>query len=157
MSKTKLTKEMEIKFIDYLYEDKYELAVRECAIGMRKRYGIVDILSYHGESISNGRGKLRTREVTWRCYEIKSSKQDFYSPHKWTFIGHYNYFVVPEELYLDIKGDIPKGVGCIVYDGSNFRNVKRASKGKLKVSESQIMHDYLVSCSRDARRWIRKN
>lgn len=141
--------------IEYLYDEKYELAVRECAIGMRKRYGIVDILSYHGKSISNGRGRPRTREVTWRCYEIKSSKQDFYSPHKWTFVGHYNYFVMPENLYEEVKKDIPKGVGCLVFNGTTFRNIKRANRKKMRISDSQIMHDYLVSSNRDARRWIR--
>lgn len=157
MSKTTLTKEIELELIKYLYDKKYELAVRECAIGLRKRYGIVDILSYHGKSIGNGRGKLRTRDVTWRCYEIKSSKEDFYSPHKWTFVGHYNFFVMPEELYPVVEQDIPEGIGCIVYDGYNFRNVKRSSRRNLKISESQIMHDYLVSCNRDARRWIKNN
>lgn len=157
MSKTTLTREIELKFIEYLYDKKYELAVRECGIGIRKRYGIVDILSYHGKSIGNGRGKLRTRNVTWRCYEIKTSKEDFYSPHKWTFVGHYNFFVMPKELYPIVEQDIPKGVGCIIYDGHNFTNAKRSSRMKLKVSESQIMHDYLVSCNRDARRWIKDN
>lgn len=157
--KTDLTREIEIRFIDYLYNVKYELAVQECALGAGKRYGIVDILSYHGKRIGNGRGKPRTREVTWRCYEIKTSKQDFYSPHKWTFIGDYNYFVVPEDLYDIIKDDIPKGVGCYVYNGrvDGFRIAKKAARQKLVLSESQIMHDYLVSGNRDARRWMKYN
>lgn len=155
--KTKLTTEIELRFIDFLYNNKYELAVRECAIGRRKRYGIVDILSYHGKPIANGRGKPRTREVTWRCYEIKTSKADFYSPHKWTFVGDYNYFVVPLELYEIIKEDIPAGIGCYVYTGtvSGFNLVKRSQRNVTKISESQLMHDYLVSNNRDARRWVR--
>ncbi len=36
---------------------------------------------------------------TWRCYEIKISKTDFRSKAKNTFIGHYNYYVMPQELY----------------------------------------------------------
>lgn len=158
MAKTKLTKEMELRFINFLYDKKYELAVRECAIGMGKRYGIVDILSYHGKSIANGRGRPRTREVTWRCYEIKSSKADFYSPHKWTFVGDYNYFVVPEILYDEIKQDIPEGIGCYVYSGrvNGFRAIKKSQRQKIKLSESQLMHDYLISNNRDARRWAKK-
>lgn len=157
MSKTKLTKEIEVNFINYLYDKKYELAVRECAIGMRKRYGIVDILSYHGKSIANGKGKPRTREVTWRCYEIKSSKADFYSPHKWTFVGDYNFFVIPEDLYEEIKDDIPEGIGCYVYDGTKygFKIIRRSKRRKSPLAPSQLMHDFLVSSTRDARRWIK--
>lgn len=158
LAKTKLTKEIELRFVEYLYDVKYELAILECTLGFRKRYGIVDILSYHGKSIANGKGKPRTREVTWRCYEIKTSKADFYSPHKWTFVGDYNYFVVPEILYDEIKQDIPEGVGCYVYDGTKygFRIIKKSTRNKSKISESEIMHDFLVSNNRDARRWLKK-
>lgn len=159
MAKTQLTVDIETRFIDYLYNKKYELAIRECAIGPRKKYGIVDILSYHGKPVSNGRGKPRTRKVTWRCYEIKSSKQDFYSPHKWTFVGDYNYFVMPETLYDEVKQDIPAGIGCYVYNGkiNGFKVVKKSSKKKSRIDESQLMHDYLVSNNRDARRWMKNN
>lgn len=156
--KTDMTREIEIRFVDFLYEKKYELAVMECALGARKKYGIVDVLSYHGKLVSHGRGKQRTREVTWRCYEVKTSKQDFFSPHKWTFIGDYNYFVVPEALYDVIKNDIPKGVGCYIYNGrvNGFKVAKKASKARVKQTETQMMHDYLVSNNRDARRWVKQ-
>lgn len=159
MAKTKLTKDIEVRFIDYLYEKKYELAVRECAIGPRKKYGIVDILSYHGKPVGQGKGKPKIREATWKCYEIKVSKQDFYSPSKWTFVGDYNYFVVPETLYDVIKGDIPQGVGCYTYDGTRngFKIAKNARRAKTRISASQLMHDYLVSNNRDARRWVRSS
>lgn len=145
-----------MNFIDYLYDVKYELAIMECSLG-GGRYGIVDILSYQGKRVSNGRGRPRTREVTWRCYEIKTSKADFYSKHKWTFEGDYNYFVMPDSLYAIVKDDIPKGIGCYVYNPLNksFKVIKRAVKNKSKMSESQIMHDYLVSNNRDSRRWAR--
>lgn len=157
MAKSKLTKEIELNFVEYLYDVRYELAIIECAIGARKKYGIVDVLSYHGKRISNGRGRPRTREVTWRCYEIKTSKADFYSPHKWTFVGDYNYFVVPEFLYDEIKKDIPKGIGCYIYTGGKrgFKIIKKAARQKTRISESQLMHDYLVSNNRDSRRWLK--
>lgn len=152
--KTSITKEIEMNFIDFLYDKKYEFAVQECSIA-GGRYGIVDILSYHGKRQGNGRGRPRTRVVTWKCYEIKVSKADFYSKHKLTFVGDYNYFVVPIELYPIIEKDIPKGIGCYVYNGIDFRVVKKASKQKMTISESQMNHDFLVSSSRDARRWMR--
>lgn len=155
--KTKLTQDLEYRFINYLYDKKYELAVQECALGARKRYGIVDILSYHGKRIGNGRGKQRTREVTWRCYEVKTSLQDFHSKHKWTFVGDYNYFVVPEDLYDLIANDIPDGIGCYIWNGrvDGFKIVKRASRKKKPLSDSQMMHDFLVSVTRDSRRWVK--
>lgn len=154
--KTAITREIEINFLDYLYDAKYELGILECSLG-GGRYGIVDVLSYQGKLIKNGRGKPRTREVTWRCYEIKTSKADFYSKHKLTFEGDYNYFVMPEELFDIVSKDIPKGVGCYVYNKTTrtFRVIKKASRKKLRMSESQIMHDYLVSNNRDSRRWAR--
>lgn len=141
-----------MNFVDFLYDKKYELSVQECTIG---NYGIVDILSYHGKLQHNGRGNPRTREVTWRCYEIKTSKADFYSKHKWTFIGDYNYFVMPAELYEIVKDDIPKEIGCYVYNGFSFRAAKKAARIKPKMSESQLTHEFLTSCARDARRWMR--
>lgn len=155
--KTSLTKQIEKDLVEFLYNNKYELAVLECQLGFGGRYGIVDVLSYHGKSIGNGRGKPRTREVTWRCYEIKTSKQDFYSKHKWTFVGHYNYFVMPLELYEIVKEDIPKGIGCYIHNPltKGFKIAKRASRRKIPMSESEMNHDFLVSSSRDSRRWIR--
>ena len=157
--KSQLTKDLELRFVNYLYDKRYELAVLECSLGANKKYGIVDVLSYHGQRISHGRGKPRTRDVTWRCYEIKTSKTDFYSKHKWTFVGDYNYFVVPDNLYETIKADIPEGVGCYIWDGkvNGFTIKKRAKVSKKPLSDSQMMHDYLVSNNRDARRWVNAN
>ena len=73
-------------------------------------------------------GKERVDYMTYdtngifRCYEIKVSKSDFYSKAKHTFLGHYNYFVMPTELYEEVKQDIPSHIG--VYN----------SKGSLKKS-----------------------
>src|SRR5699024_3861948 len=47
------------------------------------------------------------------CYEVKSSKDDFYSDAKWSFCGHYNYFVMTRELYDQVKHDIPSHAGVV--------------------------------------------
>ena len=49
---------------------------------------------------------------------------------------------------------IRKGVGCYVYQNRKFKSAKKALKAKLKVSDSQMQHDFLVSSARDARRWM---
>lgn len=47
--------------------------------------------------------------------EIKVTKADFKSDHGHTFIGHKNYYAMPQELYDSIdKKDIPKGVGVMI-------------------------------------------
>lgn len=175
MAKTDITKEIEIQLVNWLEDKNYEHAVTECTLGYTKQHGIVDVLSYTGKSVSRGRGRPRTREVTWKCYEIKVSKSDFYSKAKWSFIGHYNYFVIPKGLYSQIKKDVPKGIGVIEYHGMKnevyhyserygkkvrkvpvFKSVKRASRGKLKMDEKELTHDFIVSANRDVRKWLNR-
>lgn len=51
---------------------------------------IVDFITYE----TNGE---------FRCYEIKTSKADFYSSAKLSFIGDFNYYVMPTELYEELR------------------------------------------------------
>lgn len=80
---------------------------------------------------------------TWRCYEIKVSKNDFYSKSKTTFVGHYNYYVMPQELYNQVAQDIPEGIGVYVFNGWGLRLVKRPKYKDLAVDE-QILKDSLI-------------
>lgn len=41
----------------------------------------------------------------FRCYEIKVSKSDFNSGAKLSFHGDFNYYVMPNELYEQLKTD----------------------------------------------------
>jgi hypothetical protein len=84
---------------------------------------------------------------TWRCYEIKANKADFYSNAALTFIGHFNYFVMPEELFEQVKNDIPAGVG--VY-ANGKRSVKRARRQSLKVDEKILTESLIRSLYREA-------
>lgn len=61
----------------------------------------------------------------FRCYEIKSCKEDFYSDAKWSFVGHYNYFVMTYDVYEQVKHDIPPHIGVYI-DGK--RSIKKAIK-----------------------------
>lgn len=82
---------------------------------------------------------------TWRCYEIKSSKSDFYSKSKKTFCGHYNYFVMPKSVFEEVKEDIPPHVG--VYLGNT--SVKRAKRQDLGVDEQVLKDSMIRSMSRE--------
>jgi post-segregation antitoxin (ccd killing protein) len=90
-------------------------------------------------------GKERVDFITydtkgiWRCYEIKVSKSDFRSKAHNTFIGHYNYYVMPQELYEQVKDEIPHHIGVYV----NGSSVKRAKKQELDIDE-QTLKDSLI-------------
>lgn len=65
-------------------------------------------------------GKERVDYMTYdtsgifRCYEIKVTKKDFHSKHANSFVGHYNYYVLTQELYSQVAEEIPDWVGCYV-------------------------------------------
>lgn len=95
-------------------------------------------------------GKERVDYMTYdtkgifRCFEIKVSKSDFNSKAKLSFVGHYNYYVMPQELYEQVKDEIPSHIG--VYVGTAYRVfslIKKAKKQELQVDE-QILKDSMI-------------
>lgn len=117
MSKTALTKQIEIVLFSYTKSD--------CA-GIYGAYEVTFGAAYGDERVdyvtlkSNG-------EI--RCYEIKVSKSDFHSKAKVSFYGDYNYYVMPEELYNEIRNEVPWTVGIIVLKPSgNLKEVRKAGK-----------------------------
>ena len=70
------------------------------------------------------------------CYEVKSSVDDFHSKNGHNFLGDYNYYVMPEEVYEQVKKEIPYQVGVYVPDGMNYRGewygLKAIKKAKRK-------------------------
>ena len=87
----------------------------------------------------------------WRCYEIKISKSDFHSKAHNTFIGHFNYYVMPQELYEQVKEEIPKHIG--VYINGVCR--KNAKKQKLSVDEQVLKNSMIRSLCRDVDKQIK--
>lgn len=82
---------------------------------------------------------------TWRCYEIKASVKDFRSPAAKTFIGHYNYFVMPREVYNAVNNEIPAGIGVIVGGTS----VVKAKRRELGAEENILWSSMIRSLSRE--------
>jgi hypothetical protein len=102
-------------------------------------------------------GKERVDYMTYdtkgifRCYEIKVIKSDFHSKAHNTFLGHYNYYVMPRELYEQVKDEIPSHIG--VYIGG--RCAKRAKKINPPI-DIQILKDSLIrSLSREVEKQIK--
>lgn len=155
--KTETTKQLE-KLLSNHFNNRNEFYVFECTIGW---YGheIVDCIMYNCN-----------RETY--CYEIKQSKQDFYSKNKLTFIGNKNYFVMPYSLYEQVKNEIPAEIGVYVaidrqelkekktkhgtqyyaelIDGlKELYCIKPARKQELKADKEVILSSMLRSMQRD--------
>lgn len=89
----------------------------------------------------------------FRCYEIKVSKKDFYSKCKITFVGNYNYYAMPKELYEEVKNDIPDYVGVV--DEFGF-NLKKPKKVDLKVDKEKLLVSMLKSLNRENYKYFYK-
>ena len=81
------------------------------------------------------------------CYEVKSSVEDFHSKNGHNFIGDYNYYVMPKDVYDKVKGEIPYEVGVLVSDMEkdygritlyHAKNAKRKNRNK-PLSEMLLM------------------
>lgn len=130
MSKTKLTRDIETALYHYCY-DLGQILVDEVTMG---NAGIVDTLSLEMKG-----NKDKGYEYVWRFFEIKVSKQDFYSTNKLTFLGQFNYFVMPYDLYISVKKDIPNMVGVLTYSGKSVSLVKKPIRQKQLTMEDNVM------------------
>jgi hypothetical protein len=136
ISKTKLTLELE-KAIWQETNKQGTFGCFEVTIGWWGKER-VDYMTY------NTKGE-------WRCYEIKISKSDFHSKAKKTFIGHYNYYVMPEELYEQVKEEIPDYIG--VYCGRYLK--KKPKKQELKIDNQTLLNSMIRSLSRENTKFIK--
>ncbi len=86
----------------------------------------------------------------WKCYELKLTKSDFFSKNTHSFHGHYNYFVVPDYLYPEIKESIPDGIGCYtVSSGNSAKCVKKAKAKELSFTHEQMKNALLTALNRE--------
>lgn len=90
------------------------------------------------------------------CYEVKSSVDDFRSKNGHNFIGDYNYYVMPEEVYASVSHMIPHNVGVLVPDKINYRgswydlkSVKRAKRKDRQKSVSEMLLMMFRSAARE--------
>lgn len=94
------------------------------------------------------------------CYEVKSSVEDFRSKNGHNFIGDYNYYVMPEEVFEKVKNEIPYNVGVFVPDGLHYRkewyDLKSVKKARRKDREKPVA-EMLLMMFRSAAREVRKN
>ncbi|MQS89842.1 hypothetical protein [Companilactobacillus mishanensis] len=112
--KTKLTRNLESTLYQYCYEQG-AYVVEE--VSMPDKKGIVDTLSYQ---------QLPDGQIEWRCYELKVTKNDFHSKAKLSFIGNYNYFVLTQKLFEEVKDEIPNHIGVLIYRAFDKKAVELA-------------------------------
>ena len=71
------------------------------------------------------------------------------------FLGDYNYYVMPEEVYEQVEKEIPYQVGVYVPDGMNYRgewyDLKAIKKAKRK-DRSRPVSEMLLMMFRSAAR-----
>lgn len=139
VAKTDVTKELE----KLIWKHTKKMGVFGCFEVTLGWYGKerVDYLTYDTKGV-------------FRCYEIKATKADFYSKAALSFVGHYNYFVMPEELYEDVKEDIPKHIGVYVSKGKYLISVKNAQRQKLGVEEDVLKDSLIRSLYRESEKVV---
>lgn len=83
------------------------------------------------------------------CYEIKSSIEDFHSKNGHNFIGDFNYYVMPLEVYEKIKDEIPFRVGVYVPSESGLKSIKKAQCTDRKHPALEMLLMMFRSANRD--------
>lgn len=83
------------------------------------------------------------------CYEIKSSVEDFHSKNGHNFIGDFNYYVMPMEVYEVVKQEIPYKVGVYCPNGTELRSIKKAKRKDRERPVSEMLLMMFRSAARD--------
>lgn len=150
--KTQLTRDPEKTLYAY-WEEQGATAVEE--VTMPDDFGIVDTLVRQKQE----------NETIWRCFELKVTKADFHSQARLSFVGHYNYFVLPQRLYQAVVAEIPAGFGVFVYHPFSKAAIaasavpvstpgtltiaKPARRQSLQVPEEQLTDHFIASLNRE--------
>ncbi|EKC6428360.1 hypothetical protein OP503_000878 [Staphylococcus pseudintermedius] len=103
---------------------------------LKKGREIVDFLTYDSKNV-------------FRAYEIKVTKEDLKSTAKLSFVGHYNYLVLTEELYEEAKDTnlIPFNVGLVVV-GKGV--IKKSGRKTLNMSDNiKLLESLMRSLNRE--------
>lgn len=87
------------------------------------------------------------------CYEIKSCVEDFKSKNGHNFIGDYNYYVMPQDVFESVKGLIPHDIGVIT---PNEHNLLGSVKKAQRKERSRPVSEMLLMMYRSARREVVK-
>jgi hypothetical protein len=83
------------------------------------------------------------------CYEIKSCVADFNSKNGHNFIGDFNYYVMPKDLYEQVKQRIPYNVGVLIPSKCDtLESIKKAKR----IDRTRAVNEMLLMMFRSANR-----
>lgn len=86
------------------------------------------------------------------CYEIKSSVEDFRSKNGHNFIGDFNYYVMPREVFDEVQKEIPHYVGVYIPCGLELETAKTAKRRDRDRAAGEMLLMMFRSAARDRRR-----
>lgn len=139
------TKEIENIAYNYLWKKgRYIVCEMAVPLAIQNRYhrNRLDMIAYDTDG-------------TYRGYEIKRNLQDFHSGASWSWICNYNYFVMPNDLYVKVKDKIPDGIGVwVCYENCKFMNLmKKPKKRELLCSPADMQFAMLQALSREYKKY----
>ena len=150
MTRGEITKNLS-EFVENLidpYKDTRIYWAKEVTFDYRTTDAVrVDYMKF--EPINNGVSGIEKGD--FYCYEIKSSVEDFRSKNGHNFIGDYNYYVMPYEVYNKIREKIPANVGVYCPNGTELRSVKRAMRNNRERPLTEMLLMMFRSAARDRR------
>lgn len=93
------------------------------------------------------------------CFEVKSSPEDFHSKNGHNFLGDFNYYIMPEKVYEEIKKEIPYNVGVLVPEIKNhfgewydLRSIKKARRKDRTRPVSEMLLMMFRSAARERKK-----
>ena len=116
-----------------------------------------DYLSAHPIRVDYMKFKPKNNTVSgiekgdFYCYEVKSCKDDFNSKNGHNFIGDYNYYVMEEDVYEEVKTKIPYFVGVLTPSKNIYRELEVVKKAK-RIDRVRPLHEMLLMMFRSANR-----
>ena len=149
--KTNLTKEAE-KYLwqQYIHGKMGVFGCYEVSLGIRDVWSSgdherVDFMTYDTKG-------------DFRCYEIKVSKSDFHSTAKKSFVGDYNYFVMPKALYNELGGRdyfnsrVDLDIGIILFN-ENKSCIRQAKRKRVMFDvRANLMESMMKSLFREQKK-----
>ena len=83
------------------------------------------------------------------CYEIKSTVENFQSKNGHNFIGDFNYYIMPYDVYLAVKVDIPYNIGVYCPNSDESKSVKKARRKDREKPVSEMLLMMFRSAARE--------
>ena len=139
------TKEIEHIAYNYLWKKGrymiFEVAIPRAIVNKYHRERL-DLCAYDSDGIFRG-------------YEIKRDLNDFNSGCAWSWICHYNYFIMPKELYYKVKDKIPNDIGVWTVSNcsKNMELVKKPKRRDLLCSKEDMLNMIIQGLSREYKKY----